>query len=201
MYVNVSVTLSRMNFQCYSCGVVSATPVKYPCKACGADLSHLDGTALGQWQQKKWGDHTTLLTGSYIPLKGKEFNCSFDVVGYSKIPDIVEYTLNYGDKLTLPSTHGGYINDVYVAFIPVIIGSGVSKHYTNLGPQPVSGCCVISPNSLQYGHPFPMLYDWVVDKFPGITSKCRLCSKQTHLGLSVCWECYGKIGNDWKKLL
>jgi ribosomal protein L37E len=190
-----------MEFSCYSCGQQSQEPINYPCSACGVDISHLDGTALSSWQRKKWKEHTSLVTGSYIPLKGKDWNCSFDIVGYSKIPQIVEFTLNYGQWFSLPSTHGGHTNDVCITFIPEIIGSGVSKHYTTLGPMPVSGCCVISPDSMQYGHPFPVLYDWVNIKFGGASSVCRLCGTETPVGLSVCWDCYDRNGNDWTRLL
>ena len=188
-----------MTFSCYNCGKTSPSPIHYPCSTCGVDVSHLDGTSLSTWNQRKWGHHTALLSGSYIPLHGKDWNCSFDIVGYSKIPKIVEYTLNYGQEFTL--THRGHTNSVYLTFIPEIIGSGVSKHYATLDSHPVSGCCIISPKSVQYGHPFPILHDWVTNTFAGQTSQCRLCSEPTQLGITVCWRCYGQHGNDWTKLL
>lgn len=188
-----------MSFSCYNCGHTSGSPISYPCSNCGIDVSHLDGTSLSTWNQRKWSEHTSLLTGAYIPLHGKEWNCSFDLVGYSKISKIVEYTLNYGQWFSLP--HRGNTNPVCLTFIPEIIGSGVSTHYATLDSQPVSGCCIISPKSLQYGHPFPVLYDWVSTTFAGQSSSCRLCGTATQVGLTVCWNCYSKNDNDWTKLL
>ncbi len=189
---------SLMTFYCFSCQHPSDTPIHYPCSQCGADLSHLDGTALNSWQQDKWDEHTTLVSGNNVPLLRKGWNCSFDVVGHSKIQKLVEFTLNYGNWYTVNSRE--HTNDVCITFIPEIIGSGVSR-YTTVGPMPVSGCCIISPRSLDYGHPFPVLSDWVISKFGSIPSHCRLCGKPTIAGISVCWDCYSAAGNDWTTLL
>lgn len=190
-----------MSFQCIGCSRTYSTPVRYPCANCGFSLDHLDGTSRSFFQQRKWGEHTELVTGSAVSLGTKEWNCSFDTIGFSQVTDLVSFTLNYGDKLQLPSSRGRHINDVYVSFIPEIIGSGTSVHYTILGTQACSGCCVISPQSINYGHPFPILHDWVNAKFTATKKTCRSCSNETHLGLTFCWDCYTKAGNDWRKFL
>jgi hypothetical protein len=190
-----------MSYSCFACGYSSQAPVRYPCPSCGLSLDHLDGTAASTFQTQKWNEHTDLVSGNSVGLYGKDWNCSFDSTGYSKISDLVEFTINYGQKLHLPSNRGNHTNDVMVAFIPEIIGSGVSTHYATLSNQPCSGCCVISPSSVQFGHSFPVLHDWVSQTWQGNQTNCRRCNKSTHVGLTICWECYQALGEDWTQLL
>ena len=188
-------------FTCFSCGFTSSTVLRYPCPSCGVDLSHLNGATSSSFQTRKWGEHLDLLSGANVDLHGKEWNCSFDISGYGKISDIVEFTLNYGQKLYLPANRGNHVNEVYLAFIPEIIGSGVSTHYATLQTEPCSGCCVISPTSLNYGHPFPILYDWVSQQWPTTGATCHFCNRTTHVGLTICWDCYQKNGGNWTTFL
>jgi hypothetical protein len=190
-----------MNFVCFCCGYTDTKAIRYPCPSCGIDISHLDGTIKSTFQARKWNQHLDLVSGNSINLYGKDWNCSFDVSGFPKIADIVKFTLNYGQRLLLPSNRGTYVNDVYLTFIPEIIGSGVSTHYATLDSQPCSGCCIISPQSVNYGHPFPILYDWVTQEWPTAKASCCVCGQSTHVGLTICWECYQKRGGDWTTFL
>lgn len=190
-----------MTFSCFYCGFSSSTPVRYPCPGCELSLDHLDGNQNSPFQTRKWHEHTELVTGNTVGLHGKDWNCSFDSTGYRKISSIVEYTVNYGQTLQLSSNRGNHINDVRLAFIPEIIGSGISTHYATLSNQTCSGCCVISPRSIRFGHTFPVLYDWVSQTWQGSQTNCRRCNKSTHVGLTICWECYQELGSDWTQLL
>ena len=188
-----------MRFTCFKCKHNSTSPINYPCSNCGMDISHLDGTNLSEWNRKKLPEHTSLLSGSCVPLNGKDWNCSFDIEGYSKITEIVEFTLNYGQWFNYEFRN--HINQVCLTFIPEIIGAGVSTHYATLDAHPVSGCCIISPKSVSFGHPFPVLKDWVATQFGGQSSICKICGNTTDLGITVCWSCYANYNNDWTKLL
>lgn len=187
--------------KCFNCSYTSSSPFHYPCPSCRISLDHLDRTTESGPQRSKWDEHLDLIYGRSISLYGKDCNCSYDSIGYAKIRHIVEFTAHYGQKLRLPANRGPHINDVLVAFIPEIIGSGISNHYPTLDNHPSSGCCIISPLSITYGHSFPVLYDWIIQKWPSTTYLCKKCNKPTHIGLPFCSECYSKYGGDWTKFL
>jgi hypothetical protein len=88
------------------------------------------GKRLSDFQAEKWEKHSDLLRGRDIGLYGGMFNASFDNYGDSSIEDLVRYTQSYGHRSKLPSRGGRYENDVAVAFIPEIMGSGVSIRFT-----------------------------------------------------------------------
>ncbi len=188
-------------FTCFHCGHSSSSPITYPCSNCGANLNHLNGQSFSNFQRNKWNEHTDLIQGyQQVQLYDKNWNCSFDTTGTSKINDIVKFTINYGQKLSLQSNRGNHVNEAYLSFIPEIIGQGTSSQYTTLSTVTCSGCCIISPQSINYGHPFPVLIDWVKQTWSSESSQCYKCGKKTHVGLQICGECYQKIGN-WEKLL
>jgi hypothetical protein len=187
-------------FQCIKYNYQQSTPIHFPCPSCNFDIEHLDGKNLSQWQQRKWFEHTELLHGSNVNLHGKDWNCSFDIVGYTNIHDIVIYTINYGHKTILPNQSGKIQNVVIFSFIPEIIGAGLSPYCTS-GAQPCSGCCIISPQSINYGHPFPILYDWVTNNFSAESTFCKICGIPTSLGITVCSNCYAENLHDWTNLL
>lgn len=190
-----------MEFKCLKCGKTSMKPMSYPCFSCGFDIDHLTGIKLSQFQVRKWDEHSQLITGQNISLFGKEYNCSFDYNGISNISDLVTYTINYGTDVNIPSNRGAHVNPVKISFIPEIIGSGTSVYYNAGDTFPCSGCCVISPVSIDYGHPFPILRDWVIQEFGTQKSTCFICGKDVDFGLSICNECYEKKGGDWHEFL
>jgi hypothetical protein len=187
------------HFQCFSCGFTSTRPITYPCQVCGQGIEHLDGTSLSAWNKSHWKQHTSLLTGSAIPLEGKEYQGSFDTVGYSKMSKLVEFTLNYGQWFTVKNR--GHTNHVCLSFVPEIIGSGVSIYLPPNEIQPASGFCLMSPQSKKHGHPYPVLDDWVSQKFSGIQGHCRLCGKSTQAGRTICLKCFAENENDWMRFL
>jgi hypothetical protein len=185
-----------MKFTCFKCGSTFDHPIHFPCPACGVDIGHLNGTQNSPHQIKKWKQHLDLVEGRPINLYGKKCNCSFDSVGYSKITKVVEFTLNFGQKLQLPSSSGKYLNDVYLAFIPEVIGSGIFSNYPTSDTMPCSGTCIVSPKSIDFGHPFPALYDWVTSKWPHTSYSCLSCGKPTHIGLPFCQDCIKQKWSD-----
>jgi hypothetical protein len=190
-----------MYYTCFNCGAQFKHPIHFPCPNCRIDIGHLDGTQTSSFQIRKWSEHLDLVAGRSINLYGKDWSCSFDSVGYSKITDIVEFTLNFGQKLQLPATRGLHINDVYLAFIPEVIGSGISTNYATLDTMPCSGTCIISPQSIDFGHPFPVLYDWVNSTWNHTSNNCKSCGRPTHIGQPFCWDCYNHQGGDWSNFL
>lgn len=185
---------------CYRCQAKLEAPIKEVCPSCGFSLDHLVGKRLSDFQFENWEKHTDLLRGRDIDLYGGVFNASFDNYGDSSIEDLVRYTLSYGHRSKLPSRGGRHQNDVAVAFIPNIIGSGVSI-YNQSGPAPCSGVCIISPVSQTYGHPFPVLDDWLHATFPKEVGGCASCGAATPFGHSICSRCYAARGGDWRKWL
>ncbi|HUG69515.1 MAG TPA: hypothetical protein VMM76_17320 [Pirellulaceae bacterium] len=130
-------------------------------------------------------------------------NCSFDHIGIAKLTDIVEFTMNYGHESSVMSLHGGHPTPVRIAYIPEVFGRGAKKSepYTAVSGIACSGCCVMSPGSIDYGHPFPVLTEWVSYKFGSEIGHCRLCGALTSFAMAVCGDCYAHHGNDWQSML
>jgi hypothetical protein len=143
--------------------------------------------------------HNQLLTSDSISLSGGEFNASFDHYGFLSLPDLVRYTISYGHRATVSSPRGRHNNQVIVAYVPDIIGSGVSQYSSNYTPS--SGVCIISPGSERWGHPFPVLDPWVQQQFSGMQGICVVCGSNTPFGHTLCLEHYDILNGDWRKLL
>jgi len=184
---------------CPQCNISVEGIFPTQCPNCSLNINTLSGSATSDYSQKKWNEHTTLLSGSTVPLFGKTFNASFDYNGVAKIPDLIQFGLTYGDRTTMPGSRGGNNNLVIVAYTPEIIGSGSAIHYPNL--VPCSGIVIMSPNSKNHVHSFPAIDEWVQQKFSNLKSFCKNCGVEIGFGVPVCNDCYRKYDSDWQKLL
>jgi hypothetical protein len=185
-------------YRCPGCGNEFPSPFRSPCATCGFDIGHLSGKSLSDFQKRKWDKHTELLTGNSISLYGGAFNASFDHNGTAKLDDLLRFTLGFGEMASLPA-RGSRSNDIRIAFIPETIGSGTSIYAQGL--MACSGICVVSPASLQFGHPFPVLDNWVNQTFLGQASTCRFCGTSTSFGVPFCPGCFARNGGDWTRFL
>jgi hypothetical protein len=112
---------------------------------------------------------------------------------------IVRFTLTYGDKTTLQAARGNHQNQIVIAYIPERIGSGTAVHFP--GTVPCSGICLISPQSDNYGHSFPVIDEWVQNTFSGRQSSCRICGQVTDFAQPICSTCYSEQHFDWRNYL
>lgn len=189
---------SIYTYPCPQCRAALSGPFN-GCGSCGYSFGHLV-TPTSPAAQRKMADHTQLLTRGTISLGGRpECNASFDYYGVTNLTDLVRFTITYGHRASVSSGPGRLPSDVIAAFIPEIIGSGVSRYTTDY--QPCSGLCLISPASMNWGHPFPMLDQWVATKFAGQTGICFRCRTTTPFAQPICAKCYGEIAHDWRKSL
>jgi hypothetical protein len=170
-----------------------------PCPHCSFDIDHLIGVGLTPFQQEKWNEHRELLYGGTLTLHGKPYNASFNHNGEAKIELLTRFVISYGHEGNLPSPHGGYINAVRVAYVPEIVGSGASVE--TVDNVPVSGLCIISPQSVEFGHSFPAMTSWVSGTFGNEPAYCKFCGRPTQFGLVICDACYSNGYNDWTVLL
>jgi hypothetical protein len=175
-----------------------AAPFALACPSCGFTLAHLIGSSSPETQSKK-DKHTELLTVGSISLHKGEFNASFDYYGFLSLPDLVRYTVSYGHHSTVPSPRGDQDNPVIVAYVPEVIGSGISRYNTDY--MPCSGICIISPGSERWGHPYPILDQWTKKQFTNALGVCFLCATPTPFGHTLCSACYAKQGSDWRRFL
>jgi len=188
-----------IKFACPKCKAELSAPFVPPCD-CGFDLSHLDGTSLSAHQVGKRDKHNSLITGSGLSLHGGEFNASFTHAGNGSLTELLRFTVSFGDIGVVPSAHGGHSNEVRIAYVPEIIGSGVSLYQH--GEVACSGVCIISPASFNFGHPYPVLDEWVQRQFSEANSVCKRCKQTaTVFGEVFCRDCYDEIGDDWRALL
>ena len=140
---------------CPSCKEIIAGPFRLECPHCLFNIRGLVGQGTSDFQRRKWDQHTDILQGRDVHLYDKDFNASFDYNGHVLMTDLVRFTISYGDRAELPSPRGNHYNPVILAYIPEIIGSGTAIHYT--GTVPCSGVCLISPQSVDYSHSFPVI--------------------------------------------
>jgi hypothetical protein len=169
------------------------------CPACSFNIDALAGLNMSADQRDKWREHTDLLSGSAVALYNKEFNASFNYNGVANLPDIVQFTITFGDRATTLDRRGRHSNQVILAYLPEIIGSGSAIHYPSL--VPCSGVMLISPGSQNYAHSYPIIDEWVQRKFPTQKSFCRMCARETGFGVPICNECYEQYDMDWRKLM
>ncbi len=168
------------------------------CPDCGFTIDAIAGRGTTDFQIKKAGQHSDLLYGRSIGLYGKVLNASFDFYGQANIDALVRFAITYGDRATLPSSRGGHQNPIIVSYIPEIIGSGITMYSQDT--IPCSGICIISAHSLEWGHSFPILDQWMKVNFQGAKSNCKLCGAPTSFAEPVCNNCYQSNGN-WINLL
>jgi hypothetical protein len=185
---------------CPKCGHQVAGTFPSKCPNCTFDISALAGRGTTSFQVFKWNKHADLLQGRDIQLQsGEIYNASFDYNGQANLDDLVRFTITYGDRTTLPSARGSYQNPIILAYIPERIGAGTAIHFP--GTVPCSGICLISPQSENYSHSFPVIDEWVQTTFAGTTSNCRICSSATSFGQPICAACYIKHGGGWRSFL
>lgn len=167
---------------------------------CGFNIERLTGRNLSQFQQTKWNKHTQLYHGQQVSLIGEgDYNASFNSTAIHEISDIVNFCLTFGSDSVIESNRGGHQNPVRIVFLPKIIGEGVSID-TTAGVS-VSGCCIISPASINFGHIYPALTPWVKENFSTESTCCRSCGTETPFAMPFCEKCYPEHGSDWLKLL
>lgn len=186
---------------CIKCLAKLYVPFPEVCPYCGFSLEHLSDKKLSGFQKLKKDKHSDLLFGRKIQLYGSPYNASFDSYGDANLEDLIRFTISYGHRTKLPSKGGRHENEIVVAFIPEIIGSGVSIYDVTYAPVTCSGVAIISPTSEIYGHGFPVLDDWVHDRFKTEKGQCVSCGVQTAFGHSFCHKCYEARGQDWRKFL
>ena len=193
------IDLSAIQTHCPRCGAVVAGVFPSSCPHCPFTIDAIAGRGTSQFQRINWGQHSDILAGRGIQLYNKSMNASFDFRGHAVLDDLVRFTLTFGDRASL-LTRGGRANPIMVSFIPEPIGAGTVLYQA--GTIACSGICIISPQSVQYSHSFPVLGLWVEQKFsqlPGLG--CRICSSPTAFAQPVCARCYATIGGDWMRLL
>jgi len=186
---------------CPACQGLVPTPFPYACPHCSATFDGLTGRGTSTFQPRNNREHRDLLYGQNVQLyRGREYNCSFDHYGEANLPDLVRCTLSYGHRTTVLSTRGNVPTPVIAAYIPEIIGSGVSR-YSVSGPMPASGIMLMSPASLSYAHSYPVLDDFVQRKFGSMPGVCSLCNKATGFGHGICADCYATRPGGWLDFL
>jgi hypothetical protein len=185
---------------CPKCGNLISGPFPQQCPYCPFNLSALVGRGTTAFQVMKWEKHSDLLFGRNIQLaNGETYNTSFNFNGYAQLEDIVRFSITFGDRTTILSPHGGHQNQLIVSYIPEQLGAGTAIY--SPGTIPCSGICLISPQSNDYAHSFPVIDDWVQATFAGATSSCRICSAPTAFGQPICAECYAERGSDWHNFI
>lgn len=187
------------HYTCPSCEAKHPAPFRSACPSCGFSVAHLAGQSLSDFQNGKWDKHTELLRGQNISLHSGDYNASFDHVGSGSLGELVRFALSYGHESEVPANRGPHVNPVRIAYIPQVIGSGISA-YTST-PIACSGVCIISPGSLEYGHAYPVLNQWVQEEFAGKSGQCAFCGTPTAFGHPICQKCYEDRDGDWTKLL
>jgi hypothetical protein len=185
---------------CPKCGYSVSGAFPNKCPNCTFDISALIGLGTSSFQKRNWNKHTDLLQGRDIQLQpGGTYNASFDYNGHANLADIVRFTITYGDRTTLQSPRGSHSNPLIIAYIPERIGAGTAIHFP--GTVACSGICLMSPQSEKYGHPFPIIDEWVQNTFAGSSSFCRICKTPTSFAQPICADCYAKNGSDWKNFM
>ena len=188
-----------MESECPNCHSTSKGVFPVRCPNCDFNIDGLVGRSTSSFQEKKWKEHTQLLYGDTIDLHEKEFNASFDYKGIAHIDELIRFTITFGDKATILDARGIHSNQIILSYFPEPIGRGTAIHYHQL--VPCSGLMVISPQSEEYAHAFPVLDEWVHDKFQNGKSHCRLCKRETDFGQPICSDCYTRRSMDWEALM
>jgi hypothetical protein len=165
---------------------------------CGFSIDHLTGKVTSQLQTNKWKKHSELLHSSNVSLFKKRWNASFTHNGIANVGELVRFTISYGERTTVKTRM--HDTKLIFAYIPEIVGSGTSIFTPGL--VPCSGMCLLSPGSIDYGHPYPVLDEWVKHTFVyRRASNCRYCNQPTSFGEVICVNCYSSRGGDWRNFI
>lgn len=191
--------MTEANYICPKCKNERHAPFKGHCAVCDFNIDHLSGKRLSDFQTSKYLKHTQLLHGSTITLTDSDYNASFDHNGDAKLEQLIQFTISYGKWAEIPSRSGQYTNPVIVSYVPEIIGAGTSIYEKDT--LLCSGICIMSPQSYQFGHPFPVLDEWVNKNFNTFASTCSFCRKPTQFGQPFCHKCYQDRGSNWLNLI
>ena len=177
-------------FACISCGNPMSTQlIRCPNPNCGCDYGYLNNPT---------PKHRGLVLNGTVELgngPGK-FNASFDSNGLASHDKLIRFTVAFGHRTQISSGPGRPANKMIVAYVPEIIGSGVSKYH--VGMTPVSGMCILSPASPVWGHTFPVMDQWMTQKAPTTPWKCATCPNCVYFGQVFCPACYQAHGSDWR---
>lgn len=194
-------SLINHSFTCYKCHAPMSTQlIRCPNPLCGCDYGYIANPISAEAIEKK-DKHEELVTFGTLSFgdgPGK-FNASFDFNGVASKDKLVRFALAFGHRTRISSGPGRIPSDVVLAYVPEIIGSGVSKFWS--GNLACSGICVISPASEQWAHPFPAMDSWVRSKNPGRAWKCTTCPNPVPFGHAFCSDCYARHGSDWRTFL
>ena len=188
-------------YNCPSCGKEFLAPFSGCCSNCGFSIDHLTGKCLSDFGRGKALKHTEPPKGTPISLEDGQYNAFFNYNGEAKLEYLVKFAISYGDRDILPPASGRrHENPIIVSYIPEIIGSGTSIYNRNL--LPCSGICVISPHSYEHGHPFPVIDNWVNEKYSCKITKCKFCGEEdTGFGQPFCVKCYNKYNINWENMV
>lgn len=188
-----------MTTSCPMCNFVVPGAFPAQCPSCSFSLSLLAVGGTTPFQRKKWKEHTDIVCGRQLQLRGKAYNASFDYSGVAKLEDVLRFTVTFGDRVEVPALRSNDHNPAIITYIPEPIGSGTS--ICNPGALPCSGVCLLSPHSNKWAHSFPVMDDWVQRKFPGRMSRCRICENQTGFAQPICPQCYVQHNGNWLSFL
>jgi len=182
---------------CMHCGAKVYGVYPIVCDKCGYSIDYLSGVSTSAFQQDKFWKHTEISrTGSLSIGKHGPIG-SFTMLGVSILSDMVRYALTYGS--TGKTTNGrGDATNFCACYFPEVIGSGILPGHSLL--VPCSGLMIISPQSQDWGHPFPMLDEWQQKNVPYQDGRCQFCNKSIDFGQTICQDCYHP-GFDWRTTL
>lgn len=190
--------MQQISVACPRCKNVEQGPFGTSCQ-CGFTIRDLSGQSTNPWIVNKDQQHHELLTEGAVSLFGKKYNASFTYNGIVMLEDLVRFTITYGSRTTIPSIRGAHPTEIILAFVPEVIGSGTSVFEPGL--VPCSGIVLMSPGSMNHGHSFPALQQYVNDTFSSLGNTCKSCGKQIDFGQPFCVECYYLHNIDWRELI
>lgn len=182
---------------CPRCGKRINGVFPISCPECGLSTENIATMGTTDFQRRKLDEHTDLLYGREIGFYGKKFNASFDYNGYTNLQNLVRYAITYGVRLSIPN-RGAYSSAI-LAYCPAILGTG-----TAMGKDkqvPCTGVCIVSPQSDQWGHTFPVIDDWVNRNYGMLASTCTICGASTHIGVPICERCYSQSTGGWEEMM
>jgi hypothetical protein len=190
--------MQPIQVHCPRCGHESSGPFGHSCQGtgCGFTIDDLSGQSTQQWIAKKDQEHLELLTTGSVSLFGKEYNTSFDYNGVAKLTDLVRFAITYGSRTTVSACRNTKTTSLILAFVPEIIGSGLSIYHSGL--LPCSGLVLMSAGSYGHGHSYPVLQTYVTSEFGSLKDVCKACGKaQTDFGQPFCHKCYCDHQINW----
>lgn len=167
------------------------------CPSCGLSTDSLANMGTTSFQKRKMNEHTDLLYGREIGFYGKEYNASYDYYGYANLQNLVRYAITYGARISIPNRNT-YSNAI-LAYCPAILGTGTAMGQAE--QVPCSGVCIVSPQSTDWGHSFPVIDDWVRSRYGMLSSNCVVCGASTPIGVPICERCYTASTNSWKEMI